>query len=384
MTPSAGSREATEMDSFDSPVVNRVRSSGGVWELAGGQLLVPRVFGFCRGVRRALVMLDQAVRAHRGKGQRLFLLGQIIHNPWVNTYFGGQGVQILSAGEVEHLEKFIAPADCAIIPAFGVPLPVERRLRAIGCEIIDTSCVDVRRLWTWAEQAVAQGYAVLIFGRAQHDETVVTKSRLADIGGKYLVVGNLGQAELFADMILGQGPAAAFSEVFDAKATNADSLDPFIRLAQVSQTTMLYDETIELRDLLSRRFAQRFGGEAIEQHLLLQPTVCQATQARQAAGLELCRQGCDLVIVVGGFGSSNTRHLYEVARRYCPAYFVEDADAILSAHELQTIDLASSRPLTVKEYLPTRRPLRIGVLAGASTPEIVVGQVLEKLAMFLS
>ncbi|MCJ7544430.1 MAG: hypothetical protein MUP47_07690 [Phycisphaerae bacterium] len=375
--------DAGDLEIFSSPVVARVRRNGNVWDLPGGQLVLPGVFGFCRGVKRALVMLAQAVAAHSDPRQRLFLLGQIIHNPYVNDHFSRLGVPILSPEELAHLEKIISRGDGAIIPAFGVPLPIEDRLRGIGCRIVDTSCGDVRRLWSWAGQAVAGGYGVLIFGRAMHDETVVIKSRLQALGGRYLVVGNLIEAGRFCDMVSGATPAEDFAAVFGPQATNAGSLEPFLRLAQVSQTTMLYDQTMEVCELIRRSFTARFGPDELGGRLLFQPTVCRATQARQAAAVELCRSGCDLVVVVGGFGSSNTRHLFELARGYCPAYFIEDATGILSSDRLRTFDPAAGQPSVAEGWLPAKRPLRIGVLAGASSPEVVVGEVLQRLAGFL-
>lgn len=374
---------AADLDIFSSPLVDRIRRHGNTWDLAGGQLLLPEVFGFCRGVTRALVMLSQAVAAHRDPHQRLFLLGQIIHNPWVNDHFSRRGVRILTADELADLAKIISADDCAIIPAFGVPLPIETHLRALGCRIVDTSCGDVRRLWSWAGDAVAGGFGVLIFGRAMHDETVVIKSRLAAAGGRYLVVGDLPEAQRFCDMVSGAAPAEGFGATFGPQATNAASLEPFLRLAQVSQTTMLYDQTMLLRERVRACFAARFGADGLGDRLLFQPTVCRATQARQAAAVKLCQGGCDLVVVVGGFGSSNTRHLFELARSFCPAYFIEDAGAILSAERVQTFDPAAGRATVAENWLPAKRPLRIGVLAGASSPEVVVGEVLQRLAAFL-
>lgn len=387
----ATGHDAGDLEIFSSPLVDRIRRNGNLWELPGGQLVLPEVFGFCRGVKRALVMLAGAVAAHcasteLGKvdpRQRLFLLGQIIHNPYVNDHFSRLGVRILSREELTDLEKIISRGDCAIIPAFGVPLPIENCLHKIGCRIVDTSCTDVRRLWSWAGQAAASGYGVLIFGRAMHDETVVIKSRLEASSGRYLVVGDLTEAARFCDMVTGSAPADEFPAVFGPQATNASSLEPFLHLAQVSQTTMLYDQTMELRELVRRSFAARFGQDGLRGRLLFQPTVCRATQARQAAAVELCRSACDLVVVVGGFGSSNTRHLFELARGYCPAYFIEDAAAIVSAQRLRTIDPAGKHPVAIEGWLPPRRPLRIGVLAGASSPEVVIGEVLQRLAAFL-
>jgi len=369
---------------FASELIDRIRTAGNVWALPGGEIRLPEVFGFCRGVKQALAMLQEAVATHADHGGRLFLLGQIIHNPWVNSYFQARGVRILSRDQTQQLERHIGPGDCAVIPAFGVELPVEKRLRAIGCQIVDTSCGDVRRLWRWAGRAAEEGYGVLVFGRANHDETVVTKSRLAAVGGQYLVVGDMDQTRGFCELIAGRRPAAAFRKHFHAEATNAESLQPFQRLAQVSQTTMLYEETLTVRKLVRRAYAERFGEAGLDERLVFQPTVCRATQARQAAAVELCQSGCDLAVVVGGFGSSNTRHLYELASGYVPAWFIEDARALRSARELETIDLRASRPCVAADWLPGRRPLRIGVLAGASSPEIVVGEVVRRLAEFLS
>ena len=368
---------------FRSDVVDRVRASGNVWDLPGGQLLLPSVCGFCGGVRRALAMLDEAITRHpRGPG-RLFLLGQIIHNPWVNDYFRRRGVVILSPDELVEPADAIGPSDWAVITAFGVPVTVERRLRRIGCRIIDTSCGNVRRLWDWAEHAVGRGFGVLIYGRADHDETVVTTSRLADVGGKYLVVGSLDETRRFCDMVAGAGAPGHLGDAFGEHATNAESVEPLGRLAQVSQTTMLYDETKRVRELIRGAFEKRFGAAEAEARLMFEPTVCRATQQRQNAAVELCRANLDLAVVVGGFGSSNTRHLYELAGARVPAWFIEDADAIRSAEELHTIDIQADRPVVVRDWLPKRRPLRIGVLAGASSPEIVVGQVLQGLAALL-
>lgn len=367
-----------------SPVVDRMRIGGGQWRLGGGVLLLPTVFGLCRGVKRALVMMERACGTHQDRPGRLFLLGQIIHNPWVNEYVTRRGVRILLRGELEHLEDFVGASDCAVIPAFGVPLPFQQRLGAIGCEVVDTSCGDVRRLWAWAERAAGDGYGVMIFGRPGHDETVVTKSRLIAAGGRYVVADALSRVEQFCRIIEGELPPESFTESFSPEATNADSAASFHRLAQVSQTTMLYDETMKVRRRIRSAFVKRYGSDEGKRRVQFQPTVCRATQDRQGAAVELCRSGIDLAVVVGGFGSSNTRHLYEVSRRYADAVFIEDAAAIRSETELHTIDVDTDRPIVTHNWLPKSRPVRIAVLAGASSPDIVVGEVLVRLSEFLS
>ena len=373
-----------ESKAFASDTVDRLRRAGGVWSLPGGQVLLPRVFGLCRGVKRALAMLDRAVNEHRRRAGTLFMLGEIIHNPWVNASFEARGVRSLTRDQHADIESVIAAEDCAIIPAFGVPLPVERRLKAIGCELVDTSCGDVRRLWVWAERAAAEGYGVVIFGRADHDETVVTKSRLAESGGRYVVVGDLARTRDLCDLIARGASATEFAEMFDPSTTNAESLAPFERIAQVSQTTMLYDDTLRVRRMLRDTFTRRFGPDRATQRLLFEPTVCQATQDRQAAAIELCESGLDLAVVVGGFGSSNTRHLYELARGCVPAWFIEDAGAIHDEREILAMDPDRGMPAAMSDWLPAERPIRVGVLAGASSPDVVVGGVLERLAELLS
>ncbi|MCD4823378.1 MAG: hypothetical protein K8S55_02120 [Phycisphaerae bacterium] len=378
------------LKAFRSPVVDRLRlgANPNVWSLAGGELLLPRVFGFCRGVKRALAIAGQAATNHATKPtvSKLVLLGEIIHNPWVNDYFQRRGVEILSSEQrrSEQIGGYVGPDDCAVIPAFGVPLPIEQQLERIGCEIIDCSCGDVIRLWRWSERAVTEGFGVLIFGRARHDETVVTKSRLAATGGKYLVVENLEEVRQFAEMIVtGNTSPQVYRAAFNDDATNADTIASLEHLAQVSQTTMLYNHTQHVREAIQDAFARRFGQEEAARRLKFQPTVCRATQDRQNAAVELCKSGCDLVIVVGGFGSSNTRHLHELASQFAPAYLIESAASIGSAAELVAWDTQTHQAATVRDWLPDRRPLRIGVLAGASSPEIVIGEVLGQLAEFL-
>jgi 4-hydroxy-3-methylbut-2-enyl diphosphate reductase len=377
-----GSAASTGLEAFDSEVIARLRAAGNVWRRPWGQIRIPRVFGFCRGVKRALATLQRALPAERQPGTHLVLLGEIIHNPWVNDYFRRRGVRILTERQREQVGRHVSASDCAVIPAFGVPLPIERALGRIGCRVIDTTCGVVRRLWHWAEKAVAEGFGVLIYGRARHDETVVTTSRLADAGGRYVVVETLAEADRFARMIARRHGAAPFQAAFGPDATNARDIAAFERLAQVSQTTMLYDETMQVRDRLRSAFQDRFGREA-SGRLRLQPDVCPATQDRQAAAVALCRSGCDLVVVVGGFGSSNTRHLYELARRHCPALFIEGPEAIVSAAAARGFDPERGRVVEVSPWCADRRPVRIGVLAGASSPEVVVGRVIERLTEVL-
>jgi 4-hydroxy-3-methylbut-2-enyl diphosphate reductase len=358
-----------------------MRANGGRWDLPSGHILLPRVFGFCRGVEHALTMLQRAVAQHTGPG-RLVLLGPIIHNPWVNDYFASRGVALLWRDQWPTLDTILTADDTAIIPAFGVPLDVEHALGAIGCTIVNTACGDVRRLWRWSCQAAEGGHGIVIYGKANHDETVVTKSRLAAIGGQYVVVSDEQQIQTLCQLLAGELPAERFADHFGPDHTNADSLEPFYRPAQVSQTTMLYNETLHVREELAKALERRLGPDG-RQRVQAEPTVCRATQDRQTAAIELCRQRLDLAIVVGGLDSSNTRHLYELARREHPAWFIEDARCMIDADMIHAFDPDTGLAKDFVQWLPTRRPLTVGLLAGASCPEIVVGQVAQRLAQLL-
>jgi 4-hydroxy-3-methylbut-2-enyl diphosphate reductase len=369
------------LTAFQSSVVDAVMAgpTPGVLHVAGNQIVLPEVFGFCRGVKRAIAMVDDAIEHHGKSDGEIVLLGEIIHNPWVNEYFRRRGVRVLTRDELADLPAHVSGNDCAIIPAFGLLPEWTRQLQTIGSTLIDCSCGDVIRVWQWGEREVSQGFGVLIFGRAKHDETLVTRSRLAEHGGKYLIVQTLDEARVFSEIVAGQRDESELVTVFGPAQTNADSLEPLLKLAQVSQTTMLHSETQKVCQVLADAFTKRFGSEA-EQRLRFQPTVCRATQDRQDAAVKLCREEFDVVIVIGGFGSSNTQHLWELAQQHSPAWLVEDADAIRSADELFAWDAKTQSGQCVAGWLPDRRPLRVGLLAGASSPEIVIGDVLKRLA----
>ncbi|MBI5724956.1 MAG: 4-hydroxy-3-methylbut-2-enyl diphosphate reductase [Planctomycetes bacterium] len=370
------------LHAFASPVVDAVRKAGNVMRLPGGTIFLPRVFGFCRGVGRALASLQMQLD-RPGEAGRIVLLGQIIHNPWVNRYFSSRGVVILDGSHRQELSRHISAGDTAVIPAFGVPPQVEDDLAGIGCKVIDCSCPDVRRLWEWSARAARDGFAVAIFGRAEHDETVVTKGRLERAGGKYIVLGGIDDVEKFADTLAGGTESPSPTAAFGRSASNAGDMAAFDRLAQVSQTTMLYDQTLQVRRMLNVAFERKFGPAAAGR-LIFQPTVCQATQNRQNAAVELCKSGLDLAVVVGGFDSSNTRHLHALAQRHCPAWLIEDDAAFQPDGDLMAFDIASGRAVRRSHWLPAGRPVRLGLLAGASTPEIVVGLVIKKLAGLLA
>ena len=370
-------------DPFQYALIDRILANpdGNFLAVPGGRIVLPAVFGFCSGVRRAVHKASVAVR-DASEGQKIILLGELIHNPMVNEYFRQQGVKILEQDELELLKEHVTDSDRVIIPAFGAQGEVFSLLQNMGCDLVDCTCCDVRRLWAWSKRAVQDGAGVIIFGRKSHAETVVTKARIAGNGGYYIVLEDLEQTSMFADMI--RSGDKDIRSAFTPAATNASSIEVFYHATQISQTTMLYDETLRLRAALKDVYSLRFSEVDTKPRLRFQPTVCRATQDRQNAAIELCSQGgCDMIIVAGGFGSSNTMHLYQLASSYAPAYLIEDADAILSTDIIIAWNDSLASGHKTEGYMPSKRPLQIGLLTGASTPDIVTGQIVERLSQLL-
>ncbi len=365
---------------FSAALIDSKRAAGEdlTWRVGEWELALPDIFGFCRGVSRALHKAAAAVAA-AGDG-RVLLLGPIIHNPWVNDYFRAQGVEILSRRPDRNPADMPGRKDTVIIPAFGGSPRVIEKLKRIGCRLVDCSCGDVMRVWQWSRRAVADGFGIIVYGRSGHDETVVTTERIMDAGGYYVVVEDLDETRAMAGLVT--SGSEDFARHFNPPVTNAAGLAPFLRAAQVSQTTMLYGRTVAVRDILRGAYEKRFGPEAAER-LLFQPTVCRATQDRQDAAVRLCESGCDLVVVIGGFDSSNTRHLHELAAGYGPAFHVESAAAIESAARITARSATTGTVEPIDNWLSATGRGRIGLLSGASTPDIVTGRVLERLIAIL-
>ncbi len=333
------------------------------------RLRLPRIFGFCGGVRNALRMLQNAIDANSGR-HRIWLLGEIIHNDTVNQFFRDQGVSILPEDRVERILDLAAPGDLLVVPAFGLPIDLDRRVRGrFGdrCRFLDTTCGYVRRVWAFVDRAAAAGRTIVIHGKPDHPETRATVSRALGERNSVVVVPDLAHANRLGALLGGNAPRTAYPAELVRR---PDCFEPR-HLALASQTTMLCSETDTITARL-RAAVARNGGD-----LLPANTVCRATEHRQQAARELCSSGCDLCLVVGGLSSSNTNQLHRLARSYCPAYFIRDGAAI----EPETIrhyrpDL--DREVTDTDWLPASAR-EIGLLSGASCPPKDVGGVIRKL-----
>jgi 4-hydroxy-3-methylbut-2-enyl diphosphate reductase len=351
-------------DLFHDRDVQDARRQGGTVPLGGGRvLLLPRIGGFCRGVLVALQRLESVLaRTERP----VWLLGEIIHNDTVNAHFRERDVHILPEAEIERVFERADPADTFVIPAFGLERDFEKRLRAFAPQVEDTTCDCVQSVWTFVASQAACGHTILLHGKPSHPETRATLSRALGPDNAAVLVPSLDHARRFAAAIRSGSLADYPADLI----RHPDRLD-LHRLAVANQTTMLFSETRELEAIIAAAVRET-GGE-----LVPASTVCRATQARQDAAGEMCAAGVDLVLVLGGFSSSNTAQLLRLAQTYAPAYFVGTASA-LSPDRIRHYDPASGTVVETTDWLPPPGG-RIALLAGASCPPGDIGDAIRVL-----
>ena len=370
---------------YYSPIIQKIRHNGHHWEVGGLHLRLATAFGFCYGVDKAIDFAYETVR--RYPDRRIFLTNEIIHNPRVNRRLVEMGIHILSQIDQQNdqqgqtLEE-IGPEDVVILPAFGIESDLLGRLRRIGCSLVDTTCGSVKQVWKRVERYARDGFTAVIHGKWSHEETIATCSHVSCIeGGHYLVVRDRDQAHRIGDFIrTGKGAGRLAQQFRNATSEGFDFNRHLERVGVANQTTMLSSESLDIAQMMRQAMIDRWGEEHLDEHYRSFDTICNATQQRQDAVMELMESPPTLMLVVGGFNSSNTGHLCEIAAQYCPTYHVDDADCLLSPDEIRHRPPGVGQATrTEREWLPRRRPLEIGLTAGASTPNRVVGEVIERL-----
>lgn len=364
---------------YHSVLIDRIRENNNCLEIGSLRFRLAKEFGFCYGVDKAVDLAYEARR--KFPDRRIFLTHEIIHNPRVNQRLRDMGILFLSGSLAETSIGFdnIETEDVVIIPAFGVSAEELALLKSKGCILVDTTCGSVIHVWKRVERYTREGFTSLIHGKYAHEETVATKSRALAHGGHYLVVRDLEEADLVCDVIRGEKPP----ESLDSLATKAASpgFDPrrdLQRIGVANQTTMLSSESLDIAERTRRALADRYGEDRLDDHYRAFDTICSATQNRQDAVLELIAEGLDLMIVVGGYNSSNTGHLCEIASHHCPAFHIDDASAILSATQIRH-KLCDATETTITTHWMPQPPLTIGITAGASTPNRAIGETIQRL-----
>ena len=267
-----------------------------------------------------------------------------------------------------------------LLPAFGVSTGELARLQATGCVIVDTTCGSVANVWRRVERYAREGFTSVVHGKYNHEETIATCSRAESAkGSKYLVVKDLDQAELVCDYIQGKGDRERFLSTFQKSASKGFDPDRDLdKVGVANQTTMLSSDSLEIARRIERAFTDRYGEEELDERFLSFDTICSATQERQDAVLELTAKNLDLMIVIGGFNSSNTGHLCEIAAEHFPTYHIDDPSRIESLDRIHHKKPFADEILITDGWLPSGF-CRIGFTAGASTPNQVVGQVMTRI-----
>jgi 4-hydroxy-3-methylbut-2-enyl diphosphate reductase len=364
--------------SYHSPLIDRIKASD--YRLLEGRVSVylAREFGFCYGVDRAIDYAYETLA--KFPDRRIFITNEIIHNPQVNGRLRDLGVRFLDGAYAGGLSVGeIQPGDVVIIPAFGTTSHELAELQKRGCLLVDTTCGSVMSVWKRVEAYSRDGFTSIIHGKYDHEETRATCSRAMQYsGGRYLVVRDKEQTGIVCRYISGAGDRGAFMKIFEKAASSG--FDPDRDLGQIgfaNQTTMLSSESMEIARLLREALCGRYGEQESAARFRHFDTICSATQDRQDAVCQLIKNGVDLMIVVGGFNSSNTGHLAEIASEFRPTFHIDGADCILSARRIRHKKPRQPEITETGDWLPAGK-VRIGLTAGASTPNRMIEDVIRR------
>ncbi|RMH19876.1 MAG: 4-hydroxy-3-methylbut-2-enyl diphosphate reductase [Gemmatimonadetes bacterium] len=370
---------------YHSGLVERIRSRGYRDVFGDVTVRLAQEFGFCYGVDRAI---DYAYETrHKFPDKRLLLVGEIIHNPHVNQRMREMGIEFLYPDENGTFDfSQVRPEDVVIMPAFGVTRADFEELSRIGCVLVDTTCGSVLLVWKRVESYARDGFTAIIHGKHHHEESRATASQATKHpNGKYLIVRDMAEAEMVCDYITGAPGALsreAFLERFGEKASPGFDPDRDLRrIGVANQTTMLANESLAIGARLQQAMIEAHGEAYAAENFRSFGTICSATQERQDAVKEMMEEGApDVMIVIGGYNSSNTNHLAHLCRGYTRTFHIEDASCIdIEAGTIRHKPLLDPHaPETVEsDWLP-EGPFELGITAGASTPNNKIGEALVR------
>ena len=374
--------QAQVLSHYRSELVERIRSNGNVLSAGDLTIKLAKEFGFCYGVERA-IDLAYAAQKHFSEvspNTPIYLLGEIIHNPEVNDQIRKLGIQIISPNPGEAEMSRLQAGDAVIIPAFGTEVATRQKLAAKGCILVDTTCGDVMSVWKRVRQYSKENVTSIIHGKAKHEETKATTSQARAYGsGHYLVVFTLAETDYVCDYILNGGNKKEFLEKF--KGAHSEGFDPDIHLKAVgvaNQTTMLRGETMEVQRRIQAAMVKKYGAAEIDKHFRFFDTICGATQDRQDALEKLFNDPLNLLIVIGGYNSSNTSHLAEMGEAKLPTYFIKNAKKMVSEKLIVHYNQHKLQEVETPDWLPPGK-ITVGITAGASCPNNLIEDTIRRL-----
>ena len=373
-TPDVMEKVQAEVENhYRSEIVEKL-SSRGLITIGNTTVRLAKQFGFCYGVERAIDLAYAARRVF--SDSRIFLIGEIIHNPEVNRQLKEMGIKNLVGPEKECDVADLTVDDVVIVPAFGANLTMMAAVKARGCTIIDTTCGDVMSVWRRVKSYAQEGMTSIIHGKSAHEETEATSSRAvgAEKNGHYLVILTLEDVDFVCGYIRHGGNKEDFLKRFEG--AYSDGFDPDVhlkRLGVANQTTMLKSETEELQRRLAKAVEDRDGGALAKKNFKFFDTICGATQERQDALFEMLKFPMDMLLVVGGYNSSNTGHLVEIGERQLPSFFIRTAACLESFDRILHYDLHDkTEKFSYVAKLAGPDPVTVGITAGASCPNNLI------------
>ncbi len=374
-TPAVMERVQAEVENhYRSVLVENLRKAGGTFRVGNTTVRLAKDFGFCYGVERAI---DLAYAARKVFADRtVYLLGEIIHNPEVNRQLTEMGIISIPIRDQEQRVAQLSSEDVIIVPAFGAETRIMDVIQKRGCLVVDTTCGDVMSVWKRVRGYAKDNVTSIIHGKASHEETRATSSRALGAGGAghFLVVLTLEDVDFVCDYIRHGGDRETFLKRFAG--SMSEGFDPDLHLKQVgvaNQTTMLKSETEELQRRIKQAFIDRDGEEAAQKNFQVFDTICGATQERQDSLFDMLAQPLDVLLVVGGYNSSNTTHLVEIGEKQLPTFFIRTAECLKSFAEIVHFDLhLKAEKTSYSTKLASDEHVVVGVTAGASCPNNLI------------
>jgi 4-hydroxy-3-methylbut-2-enyl diphosphate reductase len=367
-------------ENYRSDIVDRIKADDFTYRAGRLVIHLAREFGFCYGVDRAV---DYAYQTRRRFPDRsVYLTGEIIHNPHVNEKLRSMGIRFLEEDGVS-LDR-LGAADVVILPAFGITVDTLRRLEQRGCTLVDTTCGSVLNVWKNVRRYAETGHTSVIHGKVWHEETQATASQAVEYGGRFLVVFDREETEVVCEYVRhGGSPDAFLTRFAGAVSPGFDPERDLQKIGLANQTTMLMSESLGIGEMLKAAMLDRHGESGLSGHFQAFDTICSATQDRQDAVVTLLRDTpIDLMIVIGGYNSSNTCNLARICAASRPTFHIADPDCLVSPGSIRHRQVGSKHEVVAEGWLPPDGPIAIGLTSGASTPDNLVAAAVAKLEAF--